>query len=82
MGKRTKPVMFDAKLEAALNETGLPWEIEPGSKHHKIRLKGRLAGIISHRVKGGCCPILTGKNVKAVRRLAAEIAAEEEGATS
>lgn len=79
MGKRTKPVMFDAKLEAALNETGLPWEIEPGAKHHKIRLKGRLAGIISHKVRGGPSRTLTAKNIKAVRQLAVEIAAEGEG---
>lgn len=41
MGKRCKPVKFDPALEAALNATGIPWTIEPGSKHFQIRLAGR-----------------------------------------
>jgi hypothetical protein len=34
------------KIEAALTATGLPWEIETGGKHHKLRVGGRLAAIL------------------------------------
>ena len=32
-------------IELALTLTGLPWEISQGSRHHKIKLAGRLVGI-------------------------------------
>lgn len=35
-----------AKVREALEETGLPWEVELGSRHHKIKVSGRLAGIL------------------------------------
>jgi hypothetical protein len=31
---------------AALEETGLPWEITNGGRHAHIRVAGRLAGIL------------------------------------
>lgn len=37
-------------IEAELNATGLPWDLETGGSHVKIRLKGRLVGILP---KGG-----------------------------
>jgi hypothetical protein len=77
MGKRTRPVKFDAKLEAALNATGLPWHIEPGSKHFQIRLSGRLAGIIPQGVKGDNSRVMTSKNIKNVNILAARLKAGE-----
>lgn len=73
MGKRTEPVKFDPKLKAALNETGLPWTIEPGSKHFKLRLAGRLVSIIPQGVKGGHSKVCTAKAIKDVKRIAAEL---------
>ena len=35
-----------AKIREALEETGLPWDIELGSRHLKIKVSGRLAGIL------------------------------------
>jgi hypothetical protein len=36
----------------ALDETGLPWHIEQGHGHKKIRLCGRLVGVIGHNQTG------------------------------
>ena len=33
-------------IEKALRETGLPWCIEIGSKHHHVRLNGELIAIM------------------------------------
>lgn len=33
------------EVREELDNTGLPWKIETGSKHYKIRLAGRLVGI-------------------------------------
>lgn len=78
MGKRIKPGMFTKELEAALNATGLPWKIETGLKHAKIMLGGRLACVIGRHVKKPH-RIMILKNIKDVKRVAAEIAAEGEG---
>lgn len=34
------------KVQAALDETGRPWTVEHGSKHRKIKVAGRLVGIL------------------------------------
>lgn len=73
MGKRTKPVKFAPELEKALDATGLPWHIESGSKHFKIRLAGRMAGIIPQGVKGDNSRICLAKNIRNIERLAAEL---------
>ena len=33
------------RLREALNGTGLPWDIELGKKHYKVRMAGKLVGI-------------------------------------
>jgi hypothetical protein len=33
------------ELREALDKTGLPWEIELGSKHHKVKLCGKLVAV-------------------------------------
>ena len=35
-------------LQEELEKTGLPWSIDHGSKHFKIRLAGRLVGVYPH----------------------------------
>jgi hypothetical protein len=44
--RRTLPKLVHKALEA----TGLPWSTEEGGCHLKIRLGGRLAGIVGRRV--------------------------------
>lgn len=38
---------LDKSIRGALDATGLPWTVETGGKHHKIRLAGRLVGVFS-----------------------------------
>jgi hypothetical protein len=35
-------------IARALEETGLPWEVEAGSGHAKLRLCGHLVGVIKY----------------------------------
>lgn len=34
------------RIEEALNATGKAWSIEQGKRHHKIKLEGRMVGIL------------------------------------
>lgn len=34
------------KVRAALDETGLPWDLQMGSKHLQVRIEGRLVCIL------------------------------------
>lgn len=34
------------EIEALLRETGLPWSVELGTRHFKIKLDGQLVGIM------------------------------------
>lgn len=34
---------MDRRLTELLDASGYPWHVEPGSRHYKIRLGGRLA---------------------------------------
>ena len=36
------------ELREALNRTGLPWEVETGKKHNKVKLAGRLVAVYPH----------------------------------
>lgn len=36
------------EVETWLEETGLPWSIEPGSKHTKVFLNGRFVTVLSN----------------------------------
>jgi hypothetical protein len=33
-------------VREALGETRLPWELETGGKHYKVKLAGRLVGVL------------------------------------
>jgi hypothetical protein len=33
-------------VREALEETRLPWELETGGKHYKVKLAGRLVGVL------------------------------------
>lgn len=34
------------QVQQALDDTGLPYAVEPGKRHRKIRVEGRLVGIL------------------------------------
>ena len=36
------------ELREALDMTGLPWEVETGKKHYKVKLAGRLVAVYPH----------------------------------
>jgi len=61
----------------ALEETGLPWEIEKGKGHAKIRLCGHLVGVVSYG-KGGHNKRAELNVIGQIMRKAAELKAHEQ----
>jgi len=41
------------KIIAALEQTGLPWEIKPGKRHRKVLVAGRVVTILPNYSSGG-----------------------------
>ena len=39
------------EVKRALDDTGLPWKVEKGTKHYKIKLAGRMVGILPLNLK-------------------------------
>jgi hypothetical protein len=64
---------LDVKVKQALNETGLPWEVETGSKHYKVRLGGRLAGVYPHGKKTEGSQHANANLLANIKRLAREL---------
>lgn len=61
------------EIEQALDATGLGWALEKGSRHMKIKLAGRLVGILPHG-SGNDANYRTIKNsVAQIRRAAQEL---------
>jgi hypothetical protein len=68
------PPKLDTKIRKALEDTGLPWHVQGGSKHWQVRLQGRLVGILPRGAHAQTCPPYVTKNFVAhVRRLAREL---------
>lgn len=65
---------LDPKVKKALEETGLPWAIETGSKHFKIRLGGRLAGTFPLGKKTEAAPHANQNIIATIKRMARELA--------
>jgi len=66
----------DAVIEA-LEATGLPYSIEPGTRHRKSIVGGRLAGILPHGAGRGAPSTRTMLNTIAqIRRVAAQLRQE------
>lgn len=42
----------NSPIVRALEETGLPWSIEKGKSHAKLRLCGHMVGVVSYRKDG------------------------------
>lgn len=57
------------ELAAALDATGLPWEVEIGKKHRKIRLAGRLVTVIPHGPKQEANKRVVFNTIKNVRHM-------------
>jgi hypothetical protein len=62
------------EVRAALEASGLPWAIEQGSRHQKIRLAGFMVGVLP---TGGCNARINNRGsanvVAAIRRKAKEL---------
>jgi hypothetical protein len=59
-------------IREALDATGLPWQVESGAGHKKIRLAGRVVGVMSYRTNDSDRRATL--NVRAqIRRVAKEI---------
>lgn len=61
------------ELEAELDATGLPWRLEIGKSHRKIRLAGRLVGILPHGKKQEADRRQLLNTIAQVRRMAKEL---------
>jgi hypothetical protein len=64
---------LDRKTKQALEETGLPWSVEDGSKHHKIRLNGKLVGVFPYGKKTEASPCANNNIISNIRRAAREM---------
>jgi hypothetical protein len=64
---------LDPKVKQALNNTGIPWEVEAGSKHFKVRLGGRLAGVYPHGKKTEASQHANSNLISNIKRLAREL---------
>lgn len=59
------------RVQKALDETGLPYELENGGIHMKIRLAGRMVGILPKGNPGGDSRRTELNIVSQIRRAAA-----------
>lgn len=46
MTKRARPSKAERAIRAVLDDSGLPYAIEKGAKHHKVIIAGRFATIL------------------------------------
>jgi len=67
----SKPPPIPPSLRAALEETGLPWGVELGGRHWKLRVNGRLAGILPRSGVNESDPRALKNTIAQVRRCAA-----------
>lgn len=61
------------ELREALDQTGLPWEVESGKKHNKVKLAGRLVAVYSHGKKQESDRRALLNTITQVRRTAQEL---------
>ena len=63
---------MDRRVIEALEATGLPWSIEQGKGHLKIRVGGRLVGVMGVSFKESS-PCKRHNTIAAIRRIAKEL---------
>lgn len=61
------------ELREALDQTGLPWEVESGKKHNKVKLAGRLVAVYPHGKKQESDRRALLNTITQVRRTAQEL---------
>jgi hypothetical protein len=66
-------VKLPNELREALDNTGLPWELELGGKHYKVKLAGRLVGVLPRGKFNGSHKRTLLNTVSQIRRAAQEI---------
>jgi hypothetical protein len=66
-------VKLPSEITVALDATGLPWAMEKGGKHYKIRVAGRLAGVYPRGKHSECDRRAVLNTVTQIRRIAKEI---------
>lgn len=64
---------IDPRLEAALDATGLPWIVEDGKKHHKVKLAGKLVAVYPYGKKQDAYKRALLNTITQVRRVAQEL---------
>lgn len=62
-----------AEITVALDATELPWDMENGSKHYKIRVAGRLAGVYPKGKHSTADKRAVLNTVSQIRRVAREV---------
>lgn len=65
--------LLPKSLLEALKETGLPWDLAPGSKHYKLRVNGAFIGIWPLNGKSDADPRATKNTISQIRRYAAGV---------
>jgi hypothetical protein len=61
------------RVRKELQSCGLPWSIESGGKHLKLRVGNKLAGIISRAGDNGGDPRAVNNCISQIRRVVREI---------
>lgn len=66
-------MQIDKRLKAELDSTGLPWEIEEGGIHYKVRIAGKLACVFPRGKKQEANKRVVLNTISQVRRMAKEM---------
>lgn len=64
---------LDPKVRKVLEDTGLPWCVETGTKHYKVRLNGRLVAIYPQGKKTEASQRANLNVIANIKRLAREM---------
>ncbi len=43
---------LDDRVRAALDGAGVPWSVEPGKRHEKLLVRGRVVGVVPRASSG------------------------------
>lgn len=60
-------------MREALDQTGLPWEVEPGKKHNKVKLAGRLVAVYPYGKEQTAYKRALLNSISQIRRAAQEL---------
>lgn len=60
-------------MREALDQTGLPWMVEAGKKHNKVKLAGRLVAVYPHGKEQTAYKRALLNSISQIRRAAQEL---------